>query len=308
MVILKNLGGIVKKRVKVFLGFFLVLFVGYTLSVHADSGWDGSYDSGSNTGGSSWDSSDWSGSDWDHSDWGNSSLGSYSSGSSDLADYIILIVVIIMIFAFASSMSRKDSNISRKKSGSSSDSYQVSPYNIDKIKEVLPSFDQKQFQDQIYELYKKIQTAWMDFDYETLRKYTTGELYNQYHSQLVALHLKKQKNIMRDFELTDFEIVDMEKNGDTIALKVRLLVECFDYIVDQNEKVIRGKEYSKLVYDYEMTVIKGLSTKENVCPNCNAPLENLQSTVCPYCDSVIISDHHDWVLAKKQMIHQKWKV
>ncbi len=290
-----------KKSIKLFLVFFLFLLIGFTLSVQADSGWDGSYDSDSNTGGSSW-----GGSGWDSSDWGSSGSVSYFGESSNIVDYMIIFIVIVMIILFVKGMDQKK-NISRKDENDTSNTYHLAPYNIDKIIKELPSFDKKEFQKQIYEMYQKIQIAWMDFDYETLRKYTTDELYNQYHSQLVALHMKKQKNIMRDFELTDFEIVGMEKRNDKIALKVRFLIECFDYIVDQNNKVVRGQEHQKLIYDYEITVIKGLSTKDNVCPNCNAPLENLQSTVCPYCNSLIVSDHHDWVLAKKQMIHQKWK-
>ncbi len=290
-----------KKSIKLFLVFFLFLLIGFTLSVQADSGWDGSYDSDSNTGGSSW-----GGSGWDSSDWGSSGSVSYFGESSNIVDYMIIFIVIVMIILFVKGMDQKK-NVSRKDENDISNTYHLAPYNIDKIIKELPSFDKKEFQKQIYEMYQKIQIAWMDFDYETLRKYTTDELYNQYHSQLVALHMKKQKNIMRDFELTDFEIVGMEKRNDKIALKVRFLIECFDYIVDQNNKVVRGQEHQKLIYDYEITVIKGLSTKDNVCPNCNAPLENLQSTVCPYCNSLIVSDHHDWVLAKKQMIHQKWK-
>ncbi len=43
----------------------------------------------------------------------------------------------------------------------------------------------------------------------------------------------------------------------------------------------------------------------NKCPNCNAPLENVQSSVCPYCNSTIINSQHDWVLSKKEMIRQR---
>ena len=157
---------------------------------------------------------------------------------------------------------------------------------------------------QVFAIYKKIEVAWMDFDYESLRKYTTDELYNQNHSQLIALQVKKQKNIMKDFELKSFEIVGMERIENTITLKVRMTVECFDYVVDKEGKVVRGTDRQKMVYDYEMTLVKGMDTKINKCPNCNAPLENVNSSVCPYCDSVIISNNYDWVLAKKQMINQ----
>ena len=180
----------------------------------------------------------------------------------------------------------------------------VIPYDIEKVKTILPNFDKDLFQRQTFSIYQEIQVAWMDFNYETLRKHTTDTLYNLYHAQLIALHAKKQKNIMKDFELKAFEIVGMEKIENTIALKVRMTVECFDYIVDKENKIVRGTDRQKMAYYYEMTFVKGMDTKKNKCPNCNAPLENANRSVCPYCDSVIISENYDWVLAKKQMINQ----
>lgn len=144
----------------------------------------------------------------------------------------------------------------------------------------------------------------MDFDYETLRKWTTDELYNLYHSQLVALNLKKQKNIMKDFRFISAEIVDQEYNDKKISVSIKMRIECHDYVVDKEGKVVRGTDKDWMIYSYKMTFTKGLDQKDNKCPNCNAPLENVQSSVCPYCDSTIINDKYDWILSKKQMLEQ----
>ena len=266
----------------------VLLFIGLLIRVvpaHADSGWHGSY-GGSHSSGSS------------HSSSRYHSSGSSSSGDIEIDDlfFIVIIVGVVIIVSLATSKKNKETT--------NSVSNTIKPYDIGKIKKVLPNFDKNAFRIQVFDLYKNVEEAWMNFDYETLRKYTTDELYNLYHSQLVALQVKKQKNIMKDFMFKSFEIVGMERIENTIALKVRMTVECFDYVVDKENKVVRGTDKDKLVYDYEMTFIKGMDTKINKCPNCNAPLENTNSSVCPYCDSVIVSNNHDWVLAKKQMINQ----
>lgn len=290
------------KKVSYCFIFITLLCIGLIIEIipaHADSGWDGSYGGGSSSwgGGSSWGGSS---SSWDSdSSWSSSSH--YSSGSVDdpIAVTILILMVtggVVLICIFAASKTKGISSIGEGKT--------ISSYDVEKIKQVLPNFDKSVFRMQAFDIYKRIQVAWMDFDYENLRKYTTDELYNLYHSQLVALNVKKQKNIMKDFELKTFEVVGMETMEKMVALRVRMTVECFDYIVDKNNKVVRGTDKRKMVYDYEMTFIKGMDTKMNKCPNCNAPLENMNSTICPYCDSVIVSNNHDWVLSKKQMIKQ----
>ncbi len=178
---------------------------------------------------------------------------------------------------------------------------------INKIKAILPDFDENEFRKETYEIYKKIQTAWMNFDFDTLQKHTTNELFNLYRTQLVALQAKKQKNIMKDFVLTNFTITDMEQSDETISLKVRMNIECKDYVVNENDKVMRGSSSRTMIYDYEMTFTKSITGKVEKCPGCGSPLENPQTTTCPYCRTTITSDSTEWVLSKKQMKNQRMR-
>lgn len=292
----------------------------FTLNVRADSGWDSDYDFGgggwaSDWGGNdSWDY-DWGHDSWDY-DWGTSSGGHYSGGgsgtSNELEGFLYLCVAIFLVVYIMTAGVQRKNNGERTRgtiytTTKPTDTLIQTPLVLDKVKEVIPSFDKDAFQEQAFEIYKNIQIAWMNFDYETLRKYTTDELYNTYHSELVALNLKKQKNIMSDFKLLSFVLIGMENSYKRVALKVRMEVELYDYVAKEDGEVVRGNKDTKLVYYYEMTFTCGLGDKPNKCPNCNAPLDVNQSSVCPYCDSVVISDNHDWVLSKKQMISQRRK-
>ena len=183
----------------------------------------------------------------------------------------------------------------------------VPPYDPEKLKEYLPDFDPFEFKNQTYETYKKIQVAWMNFDYDSMRQCVTDEMFNMYKSQLTTLSVKKQTNIMKDFNLLSFNIVGMEIKDNTISLTVTMGVECYDYITDKNNKVVRGTDKRKVIYNYAMTFNKGISDKPNKCPNCGAPLDNVNSSVCPYCDSTIIGENYDWILAKKQVLSQRYK-
>ncbi|MDY4996667.1 MAG: Tim44-like domain-containing protein [Bacilli bacterium] len=287
-----------KKRERVI--FIILLLLCLLFPIHrlsADSGWDGGYDSG---GSSDWgsSSSDWgsSSSDWDSSDW-SSSGGSYSSGSLDPFMVMAIIAFIVIIFVISNKTSQR-AMVQSTTLG------RVNPYDVNKVKAVLIDFDEDKFKEKAYELYQEIQVAWMDFDKDSIRKCVTDELYNTYSAQLSTLKIKNQKNIMKDFKLLNSSIIGMEIKEKMVSLTIKMKVECYDYVVDKEGKTLRGNDKQKVIYEYTMTFNKGVSDRPNKCPNCNAPLDNVNSSKCPYCDSNIINEGYDWVLAKKQVLSQ----
>lgn len=292
------------KKFRICLVILLFSFLIFT-GVNAESGWDGSYDSGGSSYGGGSSSYDSSGSyyhrDHDSYNWRSSSdfkrrdrnSSSHSSNDFDAIIYAFLFTVILFYFAFENVRLKTKAN----KKGSKKTKEIL--YDLDKIKEILPNFNKDVFKYRVYAIYKKVEESFMNFDYETLQKYTTDELFHIYKSQLVDLNEKSQKHIMKDFGLKDFEIVSMETNNEIVSLTIRMLVNCMDYIVDKDNKIINGSDIQKVCYDYEMTFIKKMSKKTDKCLKCSAPLENINSNKCPYCDSVIIGENYDWVLAKK---------
>lgn len=275
----------------------MVLSFAFIIPAHADSGWDSSYDSSSSwDSGSSWGSSDY-GSSWDY-DYSSSGSGVYIDNPYTAITIVLIFVIMVVIFIIIENKVKSLASPSINK--------YISNVPTSSNVNILPE-ELQHYKEQTFDIYKKIQIAWMDFDYDTLRKYTTDELYNLYHSQLIALKTKKQQNIMKDFNLTSFNVTNLEQNENSMTLTVHMTVECYDYVVDKDKKVVRGTDKRKNIYNYEMTFIKGLDTTNNKCPNCNAPLENVNSSVCPYCDSTIISNNHDFVLSKKQMLSQRQK-
>ena len=268
------------------IGFFTFNFV----SVKADSGWDSDFDSG-------WDS-DW-GSDWDSgSDYGWSSGGGYSGGVSFIE---LLIFIIIIIIVIKNNKNNEGTNPRREQGNSRFDK------SIDEkeIQEYIPNFNKDVFLTQAYNNFIAVQNAWSEFDYNALRKLLSDELYNTYHSQLVALKAKKQKNLMSDFDEKNIDITDFKVDDNNISIKVSLTVSFFDYVVDKEEKVVRGTKSFKLTNSYDLTFISTLksqnSKKKKNCPSCGAPLDDTASNACTYCNSTIVFENHDWVLSKKEI-------
>lgn len=308
------------KKKKIKKSYFGIIFAVLVLmaclfvpnKIGADSGWDGSYDSSDS---SSYDDSS-SGPSSSH--WGSSSShrSDYKGDSSNdfkilaVIGIITLIIFVIATISWAILNHRKKIMNQKLTELEKSDkkSYYYSASNsvqYKKIFEILPDFNEQKFIEQVYDIYKKIQVAWMNFDYEALQKYTTNSLYNLYKGQLEILNNKNQQNMMEAFKLLNFQIVDISKNTNEVAIKVRATISCYDYIMDRNtNKILRGKKDKKVYYDYEMTFIRSIQEGVNKCPNCGVTLENNQFNTCPYCNSTIIADHYDWVLSKKEVKNQ----
>ena len=275
------------------LGFFAFNFI----SVKADSGWDSDYDSGWD---SDWDD-DWdSSSDWDD-DWDSSShYSSGGGGGGDLAvvGFIMFFIVIISIII----ISQNAAIVFEQNQGNSRFNKSISE---EEIKKHIPKFNKEVFLTQVYNNFIAVQNAWSEFDYDALRKLLSDELYNTYHSQLVALKAKKQKNVMSDFVKKNIDITDMKVDSYNISLKVSLTVAFFDYVVDKDNKVVRGTKSFKLNNSYDLTFISTLHAQNNKksknCPSCGAPLDDTASNVCKYCNSTIVFENHDWVLSKKEI-------
>ena len=265
------------------------------LPVKADSGWDSDYDSGSSS------SSDWGGSDYSSSDW-SSSGGDYSGGAPSVVTIIIVIIIIVIIVK--SNNNRNGSN----GSSSSNTSNNITNYkdiDAEKINSIDKDLNIEEFKNKAFNIYKDLQTAWMEFDTDTIRKLTTDEVYNMYSSQL--LKLKKQKNIMKDIELIDAKVIDIRKENNIITVDVYLNVRCYDYVIKEATKeVVRGKDNAKLNIKYKLSFIKSATNnnKEEKCPNCGAPVDIVSSATCPYCDSTLVKTASDYVLSKKTALGQ----
>lgn len=288
-----------KYLVVIFTVFVIVFLVGSPIKI-ADSGFDFSYDSGSD-----WSSSsDWGSSSFD-SDFGSSSYHG-GSGSSDLSIgefFVFVIIVIIVIIAISNSSKNSNNNANGLRN-----SFEINSIPDSEIKDIIPDFDRSKFLEEAYNIYINVQNAWTNFDLDSVRNSLTDEMYNMYTSQLETLKIKNEQNIMEGFNKKRFDIVDIRKTLDCIDLKTKLVVEFKDYIIDSTtKKVLRGTSSRKCIVVYELDFVKYTNgVYIDVCPHCGAKVDLNTSTKCEYCGSILVNDKNtNFVLSKKKVIYQK---
>ncbi len=283
------------KKVTIYLILFLTLVVGTNTikitKVDADSGFDSSYDSGgSSWGGSSdsWDSS----SRWDSSD---SSSGSGKPAS--LTSLMIVVVLFIVVFVIENEISKRKTE--KKQIIKSKD------MDLDLISKIDPNLNLYEFKNEAFNIYKDVQEAWMNLDDGKIRTLTTDELYNMYSMQLDTLRVKNEKNIMKEINLVTASLTNLKIENNIETATVIMTVNCYDYIVDSQNKVVRGNDKNKIEITYELTYIKSVGEKVNKCPNCGAEINDDNSTTCEYCRAIITRNTSKWVLSKKQSLKQR---
>ena len=254
-------------------------------TVGADSGFDSSWDSGSDFGGSDWGDSDSSGG-------GDIFVIIYLLFEHPILALILAAIIVISII----SANKKQKQIIEKALNSKLELLNVNNFPEDKQLEI-----------QAFNIYKELQYAWMNFDEDTIRKLTTDEMYNMYLMQLDTLKVKKQKNLMYDIKYLGSNIVDRYEDNGQETIVINMQVSCYDFLIDTNtKKVIRGIASKINYYNYELTFVKTTDNKElDVCPQCGAPVKGNNSGVCDYCKSTLISNNYTLVMSKKKMLSQK---
>ena len=253
-------------------------------TVGADSGFDSSWDSGSDFGGSDWGDSD--------------------SGGGDLLFLIYLIfehpIVALIVIGFIAfsiiAANKKQKEIINKALSSKLELLDVSKFP-----------EEKQLEIQAFNIYKELQYAWMNFDEERIRKLTTDEMYNMYLMQLDTLRVKNQKNLMYDIKYLGSNIVSRTEDNGQETIVMNMQVSCYDFLIDtKTNKVVRGMANKLNTYNYELTFVKTVEEKKlDICPRCGAPVEGNSSGVCEYCKSTLVSNNYTLVMSKKKMLAQK---
>ena len=153
----------------------------------------------------------------------------------------------------------------------------------------------------------KIQQAWTDRNWKVIRPFESNELFNTHNSQLNEYIKNHKINVVEKINISNATLREFRQDGDKEVLVVELHAVMRDYVIDEKTKKVLESNPNKDWYmKYLMTFNrkKGVLTKAGTsnkstthCPNCGAPTEITSSGQCEYCDSVITTGEHDWVLS-----------
>ena len=211
-----------------------------------------------------------------------------------------------------------DQNSSSGKSYGSSPSYNVEPtlhrrieHNtlaISRVKYGDPNFDADAFTSWVKEVYLKLQVAWTEKNWNSVRALESTSLYSQHSTQLEDHIRSKTTNVLEKVCIENVRIKEFIENPDgNDTLVVILSSTLRDYVIDdETRRVIEGDPKKDLFTVYQLNFIRqhGSQTQavnpdqvvSDHCPNCGAPLKISAVSECDYCGANLSRSPNQWVL------------
>ena len=227
---------------------------------------------------------------------------------------IILCIILLIVFRYLKKTG-KLKNIQNSINSTITSNYSESFNQIvdntisvsEQIRQIDPEFSSDNFLAWTREVFLKIQQAWTDRNWKVIRPFESNELFNIHNSQLNEYIKNHKINVVEKINISNATLREFRQDGDKEVLVVELHAVMRDYVIDEKTKKVLESNPNKDWYmKYLMTFNrkKGVLTKAGTsnksttnCPNCGAPTEITSSGQCEYCDSVITTGEHDWVLS-----------
>ena len=185
---------------------------------------------------------------------------------------------------------------------------------ISQYHELDANFDASALTEKLSNLYVQMQNCWQDKNMESLRPYFTDMMYAQFDRQLDALRRNKQTNYVERIAVlgVDLNGYYQAEGNDHIVATVRSRI--VDYTLsDTTGQLLRGNQNQEKFMTYEWILVRpsgqtssaGSAMQSIHCPNCGAPLDINHSAKCPYCDSIITLEQHDFVISSIRGVSQQ---
>ena len=133
----------------------------------------------------------------------------------------------------------------------------------EKLKRIDKSYNEEDFINNSFEVFKDIQLLWSKFDLNKIKNLVSDDIYNDYVKKIDELKEQERKNIMDNIVLNTNKIVDIIIDKD-ITINCEMNITCIDYIIDKDDKVIKGKKDKPINYTYELSFNKKINNKKLV--------------------------------------------
>ena len=176
-----------------------------------------------------------------------------------------------------------------------------------KVRATDPAFSEDAFIGWVREVFIKIQTAWTKREWNIIRPFESNELFSQHNTQLQEYIDNNKINVVEKINISYCALRDFRVDGDKEVMEVELHAIMRDYVIDATTRnVLESNPNKDWNMKYIMTFNRkvGVKTKPGTsnksttnCPNCGAPTKITSSGQCDYCESVITTGEHDWVLS-----------
>ncbi len=155
-----------------------------------------------------------------------------------------------------------------------------------------------------------LREAWCAGDMRPARAFVSDGVFSRFQVQLSLMRAEGLRNVMSDAVILYTTLEAAESAPPLDAVHVRFTAQARDRMVpagasaEQITAALRGAplepytEIWTLVRRHGATTVLDPSQVGRACPQCGAPLDGGEMIKCRYCNALVCSGEHDWVLAE----------
>ena len=201
---------------------------------------------------------------------------------------------------------------------------------LDALKTRDPALTFQSIEARVHRMSEIVRDSWCAGDMRAARPCVSDGVFGRFQVQLALMRSEGRRNVMRDAQLLDVELEDVESVPPLDIVYVRVQAKARDTEVawDATEEQIahalehvdveRYEEIWSLVRRQGATTTRDASTFGRACASCGAPILDAQGGTlatagemirCRYCGALLCSGEHDWVLSEITQIsawHPAW--
>ena len=161
------------------------------------------------------------------------------------------------------------------------------------------------------EVFIKVNQAWTKKDWSVIRPFEHESLFALHSAQLDTYIQNKTTNMITNIAIDSAHLYTYDRDNTDESMKVLLYTTLHSYVIDdRSDDVIEGDPNEMREVPYLMTFMRHKNVKTNSksnkstsqCPVCGAPTEITSSGKCEYCQNIITTGNHDWVLTHFEVI------
>jgi len=235
---------------------------------------------------------------------------------SDLLDtpFGIAVAVILAIVIFLRRRRRAGAAPRRPAAPGAQPTQQSSLQPMESYSRLDPNFDPAELSQKLSNWYVQMQNCWTAGDLTPLRPCFTDALYSQFDRQLDGMKQQDLVNYVERISVLGVDLRGYQQRGGEDHIIAQIRTRIVDYTVNKKTgEVVSGSRTAEkfMTYEWDLTRPSGKITPEGDglqkvnCPNCGAPLSINHSSKCPYCDTVVTLEEHDWAICAIRGISQQ---
>lgn len=163
--------------------------------------------------------------------------------------FIFILLSIILLLFISKILNSSKVSIQEKKN-------LCNELNDKEIAKIDSNLNKKLLKEQVFSLYKKLETSRTKQNTKNLKEIVTDELYLKQVEETKEIKANKQKIVATNINLENFKVLSIEYINDIQTIKTYLHVSQYDYVIDKNKTVVRGTDESVYQIEYKITLEK----------------------------------------------------